>query len=393
MKITVAPASLALLCLFSSLLGLAACHDTAQDTAASAAPEVIVEPVVAAPLTLTSDLPGRAVPFRVAEIRPQVSGIILHRDFTEGRDVKAGQPLYHIDPAPFIAAEAAARAQLSRAEAAASLAQATLSRYRALSGQHYISRQDLDQAGATAHQAQADIDAARAALTAARIDLGHSVITAPLTGRIGLSAITEGALVENGQPTALSTVQQLDPIYIDIIQPGERFLSLQHALASGKLVQQDGHAQVRILMQDGSDYPLTGTLAFSDVTVDQTTGAITLRAIVPNPHHLLLPGMFVRARLIEGTDPGAILVSQKAITRTPRGEATTLVVDNHNKVVLRDLTIGRAVGDRWQVTAGLRPGERVIVEGLQRAVPGSTVTPKTRDVNTPRPTLHPSVQG
>lgn len=393
MRINVAPAPLALLCLFSGLVGLSACHDTSKDPAAAHAPDVVVETVTPGPVGLSSLLPGRTVASRVAEIRPQVSGIILRRDFTEGSDVTAGQALYHIDPATFIAAEASAKAQLSRALAASRLAQITLTRYHALSGPQYISRQELDQADATARQARADIDAAQAALTAARIDLGHSVITAPLSGRIGLSAITEGALVENGQTTALSTVQQLDPMYVDITQPGEAFLRLQNALASGALARQEGKAQVQILLQDDSEYPLKGTLAFSDVTVDQTTGSITLRAIVPNPHHQLLPGMFVRARLTEGTDPHAILVPQQAVTRTPRGEATALVVDPDNKVAQRTLTIGRAIGNRWQVTAGLKAGDRIIVEGIQRAKPGITVTPHTREPATAQSAVTPSVQG
>ncbi|MED0639782.1 efflux RND transporter periplasmic adaptor subunit [Escherichia coli] len=341
-------------------------------------PDVIVETVKATPLTLIQDLPARTVASRIAEIRPQVSGIVLSRDFTEGSDVKAGQPLYHIDPAIFRASVDNARAAVNQAKAQSQLARTTLSRYRTLSGKDYISRQDLDQAQATALQSRAAIDAASAALRSAEIDLAHSTVTSPLNGRIGLSSVTEGALVQNGQSSALATVQQLDPMYVDITQPGEAWLRLQSALASGQIKQENGKVPVHVLMQDGSPYPLNGTLAFSDVTVDQTTGAITLRAIIPNPNHQLLPGMFVRARLEEGVAPEALLVAQQAVTRTPRGDATTLVVDKQNRVQPRAITVTGTSGDRWQVTEGLQVGERVIVSGSQRVKPGDVVTPHER---------------
>ncbi len=379
MKSSVAYSPLAMLCIFSMTTGVAWCDSKDASTASKdIPPDVIVETVKATPLTLTSDLPARTVASRIAEIRPQVSGIVLSRDFTEGSEVKAGQPLYHIDPATFRASVDNARAALNQAKAKSQLAQTTLSRYRALSGKDYISRQDLDQAQATAQQSRAAIDAASAALRSAEIDLSHSTVTSPLSGRIGLSSVTEGALVQNGQSTALATVQQLDPMFVDITQPGEAWLRLQSALASGQIKQENGKVPVHVLMQDGTPSPLSGTLAFSDVTVDQTTGAITLRAIIPNPNHQLLPGMFVRARLEEGVAPEALLVAQQAVTRTPRGDAMTLIVDKQNRVQPRAITVTGASGGLWQVTEGLQAGERVIVSGSQRIKPGEVVTPHER---------------
>jgi len=341
-------------------------------------PEVIVETIKEVPLTLTSDLPARTVASRIAEIRPQVSGIVLSRDFTEGSEVKAGQALYHIDPATFRAAVDNARAAVSQTTAQSQLAQTTLSRYRALSGKNYVSRQDLDQAQATARQSHAAIEAASASLRSAEIDLAHSIVTSPFDGRIGLSNVTEGALVQNGQSAALATVQQLDPMYVDITQSSDAWLRIQNELANGQIKQENGKVPVHLLMEDGSQYPQSGMLAFSDVTVDQTTGAITLRAIIPNPKHQLLPGMFIRARLEEGVTPDALLVAQQAITRTPRGDATTLVIDKENRVQSRTVTVSGTFGDRWRVTKGLQPGERVIVSGIQRAKPGELVTPHER---------------
>ncbi|ACZ77701.1 efflux transporter, RND family, MFP subunit [Dickeya parazeae Ech586] len=379
MKSSAAYSPLAVLCLFAMTTGLTGCDNKNVSSASKDIhPNVIIETVKATPVALNSDLPGRTVASRIAEIRPQVSGIILSKDFTEGSDVKAGQALYHIDPATFKAAVDNANAAVKQANAQSQLAKATLSRYHALSQQDYISRQDLDQAQATARQSRAAIDSASAALRTAEIDLAHSTVTSPLDGRIGLSNVTEGALVQNGQSAALATVQQLDPIYVDITQPSEVWLQLQRALASGQIKQENGKVPVHVLMQDGSQYPLSGTMAFSDVTVDQTTGSITLRAIIPNPQHQLLPGMFVRARIEEGVVPEALLVAQQAVTRTPRGEATTLVVDKENRVHSRTVTVMGTFGDRWRVTEGLQIGERIIVSGSQRAKPGEIVIPHER---------------
>ncbi|UWM66355.1 efflux RND transporter periplasmic adaptor subunit [Enterobacter sp. CP102] len=383
MKSSVAYTPLAMLCICALSTGLTGCDNKAVSSSGKDEnPEVIVETLKSAPLSMTRDLPARTVASRIAEIRPQVSGIVLSRDFTEGSDISAGQALYHIDSAVFRAAVDNARAAVNQATAQSQLAQATLSRYRALSGKNYVSRQDLDQAQATAQQSHAAIDAARAALRSAEIDLKHSVVTSPVDGQIGLSSVTEGALVQNGQATALATVQQLDPMYVDITQPSDDFLRLQQALAQGQIKQVDGKVPVHLLMQNGTPYPLSGTLAFSDVTVDQTTGAITLRAIIPNPEHQLLPGMFVRARLDEGVTPNALLIAQQAISRTPRGDATALVVDHENRVQRRTVVVTQTVGDRWHVARGLEAGERVIVSGSQRVKEGETVTPHERAIST-----------
>lgn len=378
-KSSVAHTPLAMLCIFSITTGLTGCDiKDASTTRKYSPPDVIVETVKTAPLILTSDLAGRTVASRTAEIRPQVSGLVLSRDFTEGSDVKAGQSLYHIDPATILASVDNARAALSQAEAQSRLAQITLTRYRALSERDYISHQELDQAQATAYQSHAAIEVASAALRSAEIDLAHSTVTSPINGRIGLSSVTEGALVQNGQSTALATVQQLDPMYVDITQPGEAWLQLQSALTSGQIKQENGKVPVHLLLQDGNPYPLIGTLAFSDVTVDQTTSAITLRAIIPNPNHHLLPGMFVRARLEEGVVPEALLVAQQAITRTPRGDAMAFVVDKENRVQRRMITVTGTSGDHWQVSGGLKVGERVIVSGIQQAKTGEVVNPHER---------------
>lgn len=372
---TVAIKPLALLCASFTLL-LAGCDAASTPASGTAsAPDVQVITLQTASLPITTELPGRTSAFRVAEVRPQVSGIVLKRLFTEGSDITAGQTLYQIDPAPFIASYKNARAAVSQAEANARMAQLTLTRYRALSSSQYVSRQDINQAEATAAQTRAAVDAALASSESARINLAWSTLKSPISGRIGRSSVTEGALVQSGQTDALATVQQLDPLYVDVTQSSDAFLHLQQAFASGHLLQQRGQAKVQVLLSDGSRYAHSGTLAFSDVTVDSTTGSITLRAIVPNPDHQLLPGMFVRAQLDEGRDPNALLIPQQAVTRTPRGQATTLVVGADNKVEVRDITLAGAAGDTWRVTGGVQPGERVIVSGLQRVQPGMVVHP------------------
>jgi membrane fusion protein (multidrug efflux system) len=366
---------LALLCAFF-ILPTTGCDDSSSKTAqAPAAPEVKVITLATQSQAITSELPGRTLAFRVADVRPQVSGIVLKRSFTEGSDVVAGQTLYQIDPALFRASFASAKASVAQAEANARIAQVTLNRYRSLSGSQYISRQDYDQAQATAAQTRAAVDVAKATMESARINLAWSTITAPISGRIGRSSVTEGALVADAQSDSLATVQQLDPMYVDVTQSSEDFLRLQQEFAAGRLRQNDGKALVSVVMGDGSLFPQRGTLAFSDVTVDRTTGSITLRAIVPNPHHTLLPGMFVRARLDEGTDPHAMLIPQQAVTRTPRGDATAMVVGSDNKVEIRTIQVSQALGDKWRVVGGLQAGERVIVSGVQRAQPGMIVTP------------------
>ena len=333
------------------------------------APAVSVYTVKSAPLSVTTELPGRTDAYRVAEVRPQVSGIVLRRNFTEGGDVNAGDSLYQIDPATYQAAYDSAKGDLAKAQAAARIAHLTVKRYVPLVGTQYVSKQEYDQAVATAQQADAGVTAAQAAVESARINLAYTKVTSPISGRIGKSSVTEGALVTNGQATALATVQQLDPIYVDVTQSSSDFMHLKQS----SLQKGDGGSSVQLLMENGQPYPLKGTLQFSDVTVDESTGSITLRAIFPNPQHMLLPGMFVRARIDEGTQPDAILVPQQGVTRTPRGDATVMVVNDKNQVESRTVVAPQAVGDRWLVTEGLKNGDRVIVSGLQKVRPGVTV--------------------
>lgn len=333
------------------------------------APQVSVHIVKSAPLAVTTELPGRTDAYRVAEVRPQVSGIILHRNFTEGSDVKAGDSLYQIDPATYQAAYDNAKGELVKAQAAANIAHLTVKCYVPLVGTQYVSKQEYDQAVATAQQADASVVAAKAGVESARINLAYTKVTSPINGRIGKSSVTEGALVTNGQSTALATVQQLDPIYVDVTQSSSDFMRLKQQTS----LQKGDTSSVELLMENGQPYPLKGTLQFSDVTVDESTGSITLRALFPNPQHMLLPGMFVRARIDEGTQPDAILVPQQGVTRTPRGDATVLVVNDKNQVESRTVVAPQAIGDRWLITEGLKNGDRVIISGLQKVRPGVTV--------------------
>lgn len=364
----------AVLMLSGSFL-LTGCDNNKSEQAAQQPPAVGVVTLKTEPLKISTELPGRTSAYRVAEVRPQVSGIILKRNFIEGSDIKAGQSLYQIDPATYQAAYDSAKGDLTQAQANARIAELTVKRYKPLLGK-YISQQDYDTAVATAAQNDAAVQVAKANVETARINLAYTKVTSPISGRIGKSSVTEGALVQNAQTTALATVQQLDPMYVDVTQSSEDFMRLRSELESGQLKQNDGKANVTLLMQNGSSYPQPGTLEFSDVTVDETTGSITLRAIVPNPNHALLPGMFVRARLDEGTNPNALLVPQQAVTRTPTGQATVMVVGADNKVEARQVTTSQAIGDKWLVTDGVKAGERVISTGLQRAKPGAQVTPQ-----------------
>lgn len=369
---------LAVVLMLSGSLALTGCDDK-EAKQQQQVPEVGVVTLKTEPLQITTELPGRTNAFRVAEVRPQVSGIILKRNFTEGSDVVAGVSLYQIDPATYQAAYSSAKGDLAKAEAAAKIAQLTLNRYQKLVGTQYISKQDFDSAQADAQQADAAVLAAKAAVETARINLAYTKVTSPISGRIGKSAVTEGALVQNGQANALATVQQLDPIYVDVTQSSNDFLRLKQELDNGTLEQKDGKAKVDLITQDGISYPQSGSLQFSDVTVDQTTGSITLRAIFPNPNHTLLPGMFVRAKLEEGINPNALLVPQQGVTRNPRGDATAMVVDGDNKVAVRQITASQAIGDKWLVTDGLKAGDKVIITGLQKVKPGAQV--KAQEVN------------
>ncbi|EEQ07447.1 Acriflavine resistance protein A [Yersinia bercovieri ATCC 43970] len=380
---------LAAILVLSGSLVLIGCNDKdAAQAHAQQAPEVGIVTLKAAPLNITTELPGRTSAFRVAEVRPQVSGIILKRNYVEGSDVTAGTSLYQIDPATYQAAYDSAKGDLAKAQAAAEIARLTVNRYKPLLGTNYISKQEYDQAVSSAMQANATVLAAKAAVETARINLAYTQVTSPISGRTGKSSVTEGALVTSGQATALTTVQQLDPMYVDVTQSSDEFLRLKKELADGTLKQEDGKAKVRLLLENGSEYAETGTLEFSGVTVDETTGSITIRAIFPNPNEALLPGMFVRARLDEGVRPDALLVPQQGVTRNPRGEATAMVVGADDKVELRTLVANQAIGDKWLVTEGLKAGDRLIVSGLQKIRPGVQV--KVQEVTTPAPKAAPA---
>lgn len=364
---------LAVVLMLSDSLALTGCDDKQDQQGGQQMPEVGVVTLKTEPLQITTELPGRTVAYRIAEVRPQVSGIILKRNFVEGSDIEAGVSLYQIDPATYQATYDSAKGDLAKAQAAANIAELTVKRYQKLLGTQYISKQEYDQALADAQQATAAVVAAKAAVETARINLAYTKVTSPISGRIGKSSVTEGALVQNGQASALATVQQLDPIYVDVTQSSNDFLRLKQELANGSLKQENGKAKVDLVTSDGIKFPQSGTLEFSDVTVDQTTGSITLRAIFPNPDHTLLPGMFVRARLQEGTKPTALLVPQQGVTRTPRGDATVLVVGADNKVETRQIVASQAIGNKWLVTDGLKAGDRVVVSGLQKVRPGAQV--------------------
>ncbi|ENN1521628.1 multidrug efflux RND transporter periplasmic adaptor subunit AcrA [Salmonella enterica subsp. enterica serovar Typhimurium] len=364
---------LAVVLMLSGSLALTGCDDKQDQQGGQQMPEVGVVTLKTEPLQITTELPGRTVAYRIAEVRPQVSGIILKRNFVEGSDIEAEVSLYQIDPATYQATYDSAKGDLAKAQAAANIAELTVKRYQKLLGTQYISKQEYDQALADAQQATAAVVAAKAAVETARINLAYTKVTSPISGRIGKSSVTEGALVQNGQASALATVQQLDPIYVDVTQSSNDFLRLKQELANGSLKQENGKAKVDLVTSDGIKFPQSGTLEFSDVTVDQTTGSITLRAIFPNPDHTLLPGMFVRARLQEGTKPTALLVPQQGVTRTPRGDATVLVVGADNKVETRQIVASQAIGDKWLVTDGLKAGDRVVVSGLQKVRPGAQV--------------------
>jgi membrane fusion protein (multidrug efflux system) len=303
-----------------------------------------------------------------------VGGIIQKRLFTEGTDVKAGQVLYQIDPASYRAAFDSARASQARAQANLIPARLKEERFRDLVKIKAVSQQDYDDAYAALQQAEADLASSKAAVETARINLAYTSVTAPISGRIGRSTVTDGALVTAGQPAALSTIQQLSSMYVDVTQSSAELLRLKQNLASG-LLKSNGSSQakVKLLLEDGSAYPLPGSMKFSEVTVDQSTGSIILRAVFPNPKQTLLPGMFVRAIVEEGESSQVILVPQRGVTRNPKGEATVLVVGAGEKVEPRVIKVARTVGDNWLVSEGLKGGDRVILEGTQKAKPGTTV--------------------
>ncbi|HMH26999.1 MAG TPA: efflux RND transporter periplasmic adaptor subunit [Steroidobacteraceae bacterium] len=326
-------------------------------------PKVSVVTVQAQEVPITTELPGRVAGYRYADVRPQVNGIILKRLFVEGSEVKAGQQLYQIDPAPY-------QATYDSAVAANASARALWERYKPLAEANAVSKQDFDNAEASHLQAQAAVETAR-------INLIYTRVLSPIAGHISRSLITEGALVTANQATAIANVQQLDPVYVDVTQPITTLLRLKSEAAAGLLKQNEaGKAQVRLRLEDGTDYAHPGTLEFSEVTVDEGTGSVTLRALIPNPERLLLPGMFVREEIQEGVRQGAVLAPQQGVSHDQKGQPNALVVGPNNTVELRTIVTDRAIGDRWLVTSGLEPGDRIIVEGIQAAKPGSQVAPE-----------------
>ncbi len=325
------------------------------------------------PVVLTTELPGRTSPIVVADVRPQITGLVQSRNFTEGSEVNAGALLYQIDPATYQAQVESAKAAVAKAQANLHSARLKAQRYAELLAIKAVSQQDNEDTASAMLQAEADVASSKASLDTSLINLRYTRIVAPVSGRIGKSTVTPGALVTSNQTAALATVQELDPIYVDISQSSTAFLRLKHQLDTGRLVRTGSGAAVTLLLEDGTTYALPGTLQFSDVTVDQNTGAITLRAKFPNPNRELLPGMFVRAVLQEGVDENALLVPQAAVSRDGSGLPTAYVVGSDGRLQLRHLKTSRAIGDQWLVDAGLSAGDRLVVDGQQRAAPGVAV--------------------
>ncbi|MBG0774885.1 MAG: efflux RND transporter periplasmic adaptor subunit [Desulfovibrionaceae bacterium] len=338
---------------------------------AQAVSTVTVEPQR---VTLSTELSGRTTAYRIAEIRPRINGLILKRLFVEGSDVKAGQVLYQIDPAPFLAELNSAEASLARAEAQIPSVGAKAARYKELLKARTLSQQDYDDAAAALNELKAEIKSLQASVEVARINLGYTKITAPISGRIGKSSVTDGAIVTAYQTTALATIQQLDPIYVDVPQSTTELLRIKTRLQKGQLDRDEAeHNRVGLILEDGQPYAHEGNLQFSDVTVDQTTGSVILRAVFPNPDGTLLPGMFVKAVVPEGVDDNGILIPQQAVSRDHQGNPFAMIVDGESKAQRRPLTLDRAIGDKWLVLSGLAPGDTLIVEGLQMLRSGAPV--------------------
>ena len=337
-------------------------------------PEVGVVTVQPQAVPVFTDLPGRTSAFLVAQVRARVDGIVLRREFTEGTDVKAGQRLYKIDPAPYIAALNSAKATLAKAQANLVTQNALVARYKVLVAANAVSKQDYDNAVATQGQAAADVAAGKAAVDTAQINLGYTDVVSPVSGRVGISQVTPGAYVQASQATLMSTVQQLDPVYVDLTQSSLEGLKLRQDVQSGKLkTSGPGAAKVSLILEDGKTYSEAGKLQFSDVTVDQTTGSVTIRAVFPNPGRVLLPGMFVRARIEEGVNENAFLVPQIGVTHDQKGQAIAMVVNASNKVEPRPLKTTGMQGQNWVVEGGLQAGDHVIVQGGEKVRPGATV--------------------
>lgn len=356
----------------SLLLALSACgKGGGQHGFGNRTPVVGVIVIRYQPALLTAELPGRTSAYREADVRPQVNGIVTAQLFDQGSAVRAGQPLYQIDPAPYRAAVDSAKAALANAQATLATAHAKAQRYAQLLKQNAIAPQEYDDAQAVWKQGLASVEQARAALESANINLGYTKITAPISGRIGRSLVTVGALVTAGQTSPLASIDTLNPIYVDINQSTAELLALEKQIASGQFAGNTlESARVTLTLEDGSSYPIAGTLKVSEVSVDPNTGAVVLRAVFPNPNGILLPGMYVRARIVEGIDGHAILVPQQGVSRDEKGEPTALIVDKRGIVQMKVLQAPRAIGGFWLVTAGLEPGDRMIVDGLQNAQPG-----------------------
>ncbi|WP_442682433.1 efflux RND transporter periplasmic adaptor subunit [Stenotrophomonas sp. JC08] len=351
--------------------------------------QVTVVTLKPAPVTLKRELAGRANGYQVAEVRPQVSGIVAKRLFTEGSLVKEGQPLYQLDDAAYRAQANSARAHLARAQASANAARLAARRSSELVKSRVISVQDDENAQAAWKQADADVLAARAALDAANVTLGYARITAPISGQIGKSSVTQGALVSAGQATPLATINQLDPIYIDVSQSSAELLQLRREMAEGRL-QGASELPVDIVLEDGSTFAHKGTLEFSEVSVDPSTGSYGLRVRVENPEHVLMPGMFVRAVVGSGVRPDGLLVPMQGIARDAKGNTSAMVVDDEGKVAVRQVVVSRTVGDKWLVESGLKAGDKVIVEGLQKIGPGMPVQATEKGAETAKPAGAPA---
>lgn len=363
----------AVLCMLLSLM-LLACEEGGKGAPGSSGPrEVVIIKLEPRREVYTTALAGRIASFQVAEVRPQVGGILQQRLFTEGADVKAGQALYQIDPATYEAALDSAQAALMKAEANVTPARLKAERFRELLAIKAVSKQEYDDAQAAFKQAEADVAVNRAAVKTSRINLEYTKVRSPISGRIGKSAFTPGALVTANQAQALTSVRQLDPVYVDITQSSQDLLRLRAQFTNGELRSAAEEAPVRLKLENGAMYPHEGRLQFTDVSVDESTGMVSLRALFPNPEHILLPGMYVRAVIAEGVDENALLVPQRALRRDPKGQASVLLVDGGGKVDVRLVDVGRTVGDSWQVLSGLKPGDRVIVEGGQNVRPGMSV--------------------
>ncbi|HCW0181840.1 MULTISPECIES: efflux RND transporter periplasmic adaptor subunit [Citrobacter] len=361
---------LLLIPLFFSSVIITACDNKPAVKNTAIEPEVGVITLAPSSVNIKSELPGRAVSFEIAEIRPQVGGIIIKRNFIEGDKVSKGASLYQIDPAPLQAQLDSAKGALAKALATANNVRLTLNRQSALLKSNYVSRQDYDTTRSQLNEAQANVAVAKADLEQATINLRYANVTSPIDGISGKSSVTVGALVTANQQNALVTVQRLDPIYVDLTQSVQDFLRLKEEKANGKIAQQQGKIPVELMLENGKPYRHTGTLEFADPAVDETTGSVTLRAVFPNPEGEILPGMYVTALLDEGSQQNVLMVPQQGVTHNAQGKATVLLLDQENVVQLREINAVKAVGNQWLVTAGLRPGDRVIVSGLQRIRPG-----------------------